>query len=197
MDTTTLMIVALVVLVLALGGMLLMQKRRSGHLRSRFGPEYERALEETGDKRKAEADLQQREKRVQKLSIRPLESAERERFTNDWRRIQAEFVDDPKGSLTHADVLLQELMSTRGYPVKNFEEAAADISVDHPTVVQNYRSGHDIAVRHERGEADTEDLRQAMIHYRELFDELVTGGSGAETSSSPKRSVDPAEGNRS
>ena len=163
-----------------------MQKRRSGHLQSQFGPEYERALNETGDKRKAEAELQQREKRVQKLSIRPLERADRERFTTDWRRIQAEFVDGPMGSMTHADVLLQEVMSARGYPVENFEQAAADISVDHPTVVQNYRSGHDIAVRHQRGTADTEDLRQAMIHYRELFDELVTDEGAAERSSASK-----------
>jgi hypothetical protein len=201
MDTTTLIIVALVVVVMALGGMLLMQKRRSGHLQSRFGPEYERALKETGDKRKAEAELQQREKRVQKLAIRPLEPAARQRFTTDWRRIQAEFVDDPTDSLAHADVLIQEVMSTRGYPVENFEQVAADVSVDHPTVVQNYRSGHDIAVRHQRGEADTEDLRQAMIHYRELFDELVTEGAAEQRSppsaNSAKGANDPSERRRS
>jgi hypothetical protein len=174
MDTTTLIIAILVLVVIALGGVLLMQKRRSGHLQSRFGPEYERAVEETGDKRKAEAELQQREKRVQKLTIRPLEPAARDRFTADWARVQAEFVDDPYQSITHADVLLQEVMRTRGYPVDNFEQVAGDISVDHPLVVQNYRAGHDIATRHERGKAGTEDLRQAMIHYRELFNELVS-----------------------
>jgi hypothetical protein len=179
MDTTTLIIVVLVLVVIAFGGMLLMQRRRSGHLQSRFGPEYERALKETGDKRRAEAELHQREKLVEKLSIRPLERADRERFTTDWHRIQAEFVDDPMASMTRADVLLQQVMSARGYPVENFEQVAADISVDHPKVVQNYRSGHDIAVRHQRGEAGTEDLRQAMIHYRELFDELVTENDGA------------------
>lgn len=189
MDTNTLIIIVLVVLVIALGGMLLMKRRRSGHLQSQFGPEYERALKETGDKRKAETELEQREMRVQKLAIRPLERADRDRFTKDWRRTQAEFVDDPMGSITHADVLLQEVMSARGYPVENFEQVAADISVDHPTVVQNYRSGHDIAVRHQRGDAGTEDLRQAMIHYRELFDELVTDeGAGERTSASKNRS---------
>jgi hypothetical protein len=185
MDTTTLIIIVLAVLVVALGAMLFMQKQRSGQLRSRFGREYERALEETGDKRKAEAELKQREKRVKKLDVRPLDAADRERFTSDWRRVQAEFVDDPMGAMTHADVLLQDVMRTRGYPVENFEQVAADLSVDHPTVVQNYRSGHDIAVRHRRGEAGTEDLRQAMIHYRELFDELVVdGGSSGRASAS-------------
>lgn len=174
MDTTTLIIGGLLLLVILLAAVLLMQKRRSGHLQSRFGPEYERAVDETGDKRKAEAELQQREKRVQKLTIRPLEPAARDRFTEDWGRIQAEFVDDPVQSITHADVLLQEVMRTRGYPVENFEQAAGDVSVDHPLVVQNYRAGHEIAVRHENGKAGTEDLRQAMIHYRELFNELVT-----------------------
>jgi hypothetical protein len=185
MDTTTLIIVILAVLVVGLAAMLLMQRQRSGHLQSRFGPEYDRALEETGDKRKAEAELQQREKRVQKLDIRPLEAADRERFTTDWRRVQAEFVDDPIGAMTQADVLLQDVMRTRGYPVENFEQVAADVSVDHPTVVQNYRSGHDIAVRHRQGEAGTEDLRQAMIHYRALFEELVhEEGANGRTSAS-------------
>ena len=174
MDTTTLIIGGLLLLVILLAAVLFMQKRRSGALQSRFGPEYERAVDETGDKRKAEAELQQREKRVQKLTIRPLEPAARDRFIGDWGRIQAEFVDDPVQSITHADVLLQEVMRTRGYPVENFEQAAGDISVDHPLVVQNYRAGHEIAVRHENGKAGTEDLRQAMIHYRELFNELVT-----------------------
>ena len=174
MDSNTLIIGGLLLLVILLAAVLFMQRRRSGHLQSRFGPEYERAVDETGDKRKAEAELQQREKRVQKLTIRPLEPAARERFMGDWSRIQAEFVDDPVKSITHADVLIQEVMQTRGYPVENFEQAAGDISVDHPLVVQNYRAGHEIAVRHENGKAGTEDLRQAMIHYRELFNELVT-----------------------
>jgi hypothetical protein len=186
MDTTTLIIVILAVLVLGLGAMLLMQRQRSGHLQSRFGPEYDRALEETGDKRKAEAELQERERRVKKLEIKPLEAADQERFTSDWRRVQAEFVDDPMGAMTHADVLLQDVMRTRGYPVENFDQVAADISVDHPSVVQNYRSGHDIAVRHRRGEAGTEDLRQAMIHYRELFDELVTDDGSGNGSVAPQ-----------
>ncbi len=199
MDSNTLIIIVLVIAVIVLAAVLLMQKRRSGHLQSQFGPEYERALNETGDKQKAEAELHKREKRVQKLDIRPLEAENRERFTTDWRRVQAEFVDDPTASMTHADALLQKVMSARGYPVDNFEQVAADVSVDHPTVVQNYRSGHEIAVRHQRGEASTEDLRQAMIHYRELFDELVTdqADEGTSTSKPRKEPTRPSKGRAS
>jgi hypothetical protein len=174
MDTNTLIIIVLVIVVIALAAMLVMNKRKSQHLQTHFGPEYERALKETGDKRKAEAELLEREKRVHKLDIKPLQAADRQRFTSDWTRIQADFVDDPIDAMNQADLLLQDVMRTRGYPVENFEQVAADVSVDHPSVVQNFRSGHDIAVRHRRGEADTEDLRQGMIHYRGLFDELVT-----------------------
>jgi hypothetical protein len=174
MDTITIIIVLLVVVVVVLAATVFLQRRKSEHLKSRFGPEYERALKETGDKRKAEAALHEREKRVEKLSIRRLTPAHREQFTRDWQQIQAEFVDDPEGSISRADSLLQDVMAERGYPVESFDQAAADVSVDHPAVVQHYRAGHDIAVRHRQGEASTEDLRQAMIHYRELFDELVT-----------------------
>jgi hypothetical protein len=195
MDTTTLIIVLLALLVIVLGATLLMQRRRSDHLRSQFGPEYERALKETGDKRKAEAALEQREKRVREFEIKPLEQGDREQFTGDWQRVQSEFVDNPMGAMTHADVLLQKVMTARGYPVENFDQVAADVSVDHPTVVQNYRSGHEIALRHKRGEAGTEDLRQAMIHYRDLFDELVTDGASAKGKSGakPRRSVDESK----
>jgi len=146
---------------------------RSQHLRGRFGPEYDRAVRETGDVSKAESMLSSRERRVEKLPIRALSAEESGRFSGNWRVIQARFVDDPKGAVTDADVLIREVMSTRGYPMSNWEQRVADISVDHPHVVENYRTGHDIAIRHERGEASTEDLRRAMIAYRELFAELV------------------------
>ena len=146
---------------------------RSEHLRARFGPEYERAVRETGNVSKAESMLSNRERRVEKLPIRALSAEESGRFSGNWRVIQARFVDDPKGAVTDADVLIREVMSTRGYPMSNWEQRVADISVDHPHVVENYRTGHDIAIRHERGEASTEDLRRAMIAYRELFAELV------------------------
>ena len=173
MDKSTIIVIAIVVIVLIVAGLLLMQRRRTEKLRSSFGPEYERAVRETGDKRKAEAELQERQKRVEKLEIRPLDSKQRQEFTSEWQRVQAEFVDDPESSIRNADILLQEVMTARGYPVKNFDQVAADLSVDHPTVVEHFRAAHDIAVRHSHGEGDTEDLRNAMINYRKLFDELV------------------------
>jgi hypothetical protein len=172
MDDTLLIILA-VVAVLAIGAWLFLQQRQSKHLRSRFGSEYDHEVEEKGSPRKAEAELAKREKRVKKLDIRPIEPAAREGFRRRWTELQARFVDEPPAAVAEADDLLGEVMRTRGYPVSDFEQRAGDISVDHPQVVNHYRAGHDIAVRHKRGEAGTEDLRQAMIHYRALFDELV------------------------
>jgi hypothetical protein len=169
----TLLIVLAIVAVIAVGALLFFQRRKSEHLRSRFGPEYEHEVEEKGSRRKAEAELAGREKRVKKLDVRPLEPGARDGFRHRWTEVQARFVDDPPGAVAEADDLLGEVMRTRGYPVSDFEQSAGDISVDHPEVVKHYRAGHDIAVRHERGEASTEELRQAMIHYRALFDELV------------------------
>ena len=126
-----------------------------------------------GSERKAEAKLADRETRVEKLKIRDLDIAERERYLAEWQAVQSRFVDYPKGAVTEADELVCSLMRTRGYPVSDFDQRAADISVDHPLVMENYRSAHDIALRLGRGEASTEDMRTAMIHYRSLFDELV------------------------
>ena len=172
MDNTLLIIVAVVAIVLV-GGWLFYNKRRSDHLRSQFGAEYERQVEEQGS-RKAEADLAEREKRVSKLAIRPLSPADQDRFLDRWTKVQATFVDDPERSIDYADALLAEVMEARGYPVSDFEQRVGDVSVDHPNVVQHYRAGHDIALRHRRGETNTDDLRQALIHYRALFEELVT-----------------------
>jgi hypothetical protein len=182
MDSNLLIVLA-VLAVLVVAGILLYGRRRSEHLRSRFGPEYEHQVEEKGSRLKAEADLAQREKRVAKLSIRPLAPADQDHFLKRWTDVQTRFVDDPPRAVDYADALLGEVMSARGYPVSDFEERAGDISVDHPTVVNHYRAGHDIAVRHRRGEAGTEDLRQAMIHYRALFEELVTERQLADTAS--------------
>jgi len=174
MTQTAWIIVAIVVALLVIAGAFLWSRsRRSEHLRDRFGPEYERAVEEKGDRGKAEAELSKREKRVEKLDIRPLEPAERREFAARWEDVQARFVDDPPRAVAYADALLGDVMKARGYPVSDFDQRAGDISVDHPVVVEHYRKAHDIAVRHERGEAGTEDLRQAMIHYRALFDNLV------------------------
>jgi FtsZ-interacting cell division protein ZipA len=170
-----LLIVAAVVIVAALivAAVFISRRRRSDHLKDRFGPEYERAVEAQGDRGKAEADLAGREKRVEKLTLRPLEPAERQDFLARWKEVQARFVDDPARAVAFADALLGEVMKARGYPVSDFEQRAGDVSVDHPNVVEHYRRAHDIAVRHARGEAGTEDLRQAMIDYRALFDDLV------------------------
>ena len=149
------------------------RRRRTARLRGRFGSEYERVVDESG-RRPAEAQLQDRQKRVAGFALQPLGPGERERFGVSWRRVQEEFVDNPERAATHADELLGDVMSARGFPVAGFEQRAADLSVDHAEVVQNYRAAHEIALRHGRGEAGTEDLRQAMIHYRGLFDELVS-----------------------
>jgi hypothetical protein len=175
-----------------------MQRRRTQQLQSRFGPEYDHAVQETGDKSKAEAELQKRAKRVEKLSIRPLDPAQRERFTSQWESVQAEFVDNPENSVRDADILLQDVMTARGYPVHDFEQVASDISVDHPSVVQHFRTAHSIAVRHERGEGGTEDLRNAMINYRALFDDLVSDRATTDRDdrSSTKRQLHDAEDHR-
>jgi hypothetical protein len=174
MDNTTLIaiIVIVAIAILAVAAFAYMRKQKSDKLRSRFGPEYDRAVKEHGTAR-AEAELEQRERRVEALKIRPLKPEDTTRFTTSWNAIQTRFVDDPKGAVTEADRLLGEVMATRGYPMGDFEQRASDISVHYPRVVENYRAGHDIALRHARGEASTEDLRQAMIHYRSLFGELV------------------------
>ena len=172
MNTTGIVIVVAVVVVIAVAAFLFF-RMRSARLRSRFGPEYDRAVKETGSAYKAEAKLEKLEKRVQKFSIHPLRPEDVDRFRNAWRVVQARFVDDPRTALGDADLLVGQLMTARGYPMSDFEERAAEISVDHPLVVEHYRSGHEIAARHAQGRASTEDLRQAMIHYRTLFEDLM------------------------
>jgi len=162
-----------VILLAAVVVWLFLDRRRSMRLRSRFGPEYERTVRESGDRRRAESDLERREKRVERLHIQPLAMRDRERFLAAWRADQARFVDDPAGAVTEADQLVQEVMRTRGYPVADFEQRVEDISVDHPHLVQNYRAAREVAMRHRRGEASTEDLRKALVYYRGLFDELL------------------------
>jgi hypothetical protein len=150
------------------------RNRRTERLRNRFGgAEYDRSLQEGGSKRDAEAELEKRADRVESFHIQPLGVDDRVRFLKSWRTVQSRFVDGPGAAVTEADQLLGEVMSKRGYPVSDFEQRSADISVDHPLVLENYRSGHKIAVLQTSGQAGTEDLRQAMIHYRTLFDELV------------------------
>ncbi|WP_242125875.1 hypothetical protein [Sphingobium sp. Sx8-8] len=165
---------ALLALVLVVAiAIMIVNNRRRAQLRARFGPEYERTVERTGSSRRAEAELHERERRVAAFTIRPLSPQQADAFTGAWLHVQGQFVDDPQGAVTRADALLTEVMEVRGYPIADFEQRSADLSVDHPEVVQNYRTAHDIALRHARGEADTEDLRRAMIHYRALFDDLI------------------------
>jgi hypothetical protein len=171
--TQVAIIVAIIVLVIVAIVAVYARRRRTEKLRSRFGPEYERSVAESGDRGRAEAQLEHREERVKKFHLRPLTADDRSRFTEQWDRVQAHFVDAPAGAVAEADQLLGDIMATCGYPMGDFEQRAADISVDHPVVVQNYRSAHDIAIRQAKGQATTEDLRRAMIHYRALFEDLV------------------------
>jgi hypothetical protein len=175
MDPKLMMLAAVAILIVAALAWLYVRKRRSttANLREKFGPEYERAVREHGSERKAEAKLADREKRVETLNIRDLDPMEHERFAKRWESVQSRFIDSPKGAVAEADDLVSLLMKTRGYPVSDFDQRAADISVAHPRVVENYRSAHEIALRVGKDEATTEDLRTAMIHYRSLFEELV------------------------
>jgi hypothetical protein len=178
-----LLLVSIIVIIVA-AALVLLRRRKTQRLNTRFGTEYSRVVDETGSRRKGEAGLEAREKRLDAIAIRPLSAADRDRYTASWRAVQAEFVDDPKYSVSHADHLLGELMSVRGYPVADFEQRAADLSVDHPLIVENYRSVHEIAVRHEQGQATTEELRRAMILYRSLFDELIGEPAGGPVAGS-------------
>jgi hypothetical protein len=175
MDPKLIVLAAAVILIIAVLAWLYIRKRRTttADLRQKFGPEYERALRTHGSERKAEAKLVDREKRVEKLNLRDLDPMEHERFLKRWESVQSRFVDSPKGAVTEADDLVSSVMKTRGYPLSDFDQRAADISVDHPRVVENYRSAHEIALRVGKDQATTEDLRTAMIHYRSLFEELV------------------------
>jgi len=149
------------------------RKKRSDRLQREFGQEYDRTVDRSGGRKSAEAELMDRQQRVQNMDIRPLSEAELRRFADRWHSTQADFVDEPGGAVAQADRLVGEVMQARGYPVGDFEQRAADVSVDHPEVVQNYRAAHALAVRHQRAQASTEDLRQAMMHYRALFTDLL------------------------
>ena len=164
----------LVIALLAFGVWFFSQKKKqSERLQQRFGAEYGRTVGELGGRTKAESELKAREERVEQLAITPLAPAEAARFSQAWNALQGRFVDNPKGVVVQADQLVRELMVKRGYPVGDFERRAADISVDHPAVVENYRAAQSIAARDARGEADTEELRKAVVHYRVLFDEML------------------------
>lgn len=170
------------------------QKRKSDQLQEQFGPEYERAVESKGDRNKAESDLAQRAKRHDKLDIRSLSPAARESYERSWKDAQADFVDQPREALANADRLVQEVMRERGYPVDDFEQRAADLSVDHPDVVDNYRSAHTTSTRARSGDASTEDMRRGMQHYRSLFDDLLEKDSGDDGQASDDRDENDRDG---
>jgi len=172
-QSTMIVLIVAAVVVLAVVGWMVWQRKRSDALRSQYGPEYERTVRQMGDTRRAESELMKRQERVEKLDIRPLSASQRMDYEDRWHAIQTRFVDDPKGAVSAANALVEEVMKTRGYPVADFDQRAADLSVHHPRVVENYRAARDIALRHRRGEATTEDLRQAMVFYRVLFQDLL------------------------
>jgi hypothetical protein len=172
MNSATLLLLVGVVVVAAVAIAVYVMRRRAA-LKARFGPEYERAVHNTGSTRRAEAELEARANRVTKYSIRPLGREESLQFANRWRRVQAMFVDDPAAAAAEADRLVTELMTARGYPMSDFDRRAEDVSVDHADVVHHYREAHAITARHAQRSASTEDLRQALVHYRALFDDLL------------------------
>jgi hypothetical protein len=174
-DPKVIVIAAVAILIITTLAFLYMRKRKSttAELRKKFGSEYERAVLAHGSERNADVKLAEREKRVEMLNIRDLDAREHESFSKRWVSVQSRFVDSPKGAVTEADDLVSSLMNTRGYPVAAFDQRAADISVDYPRVVENYRSAHEVALRAGKDDASTEELRTAMIHYRSLFEELV------------------------
>ncbi len=173
MDTRVIVLVVVVLIAIVVIALLLLRKRKSDRLKQQFGPEYDRTVKEHGPQR-AEALLAEREQRVKQFAIHPLNRDDRERYALEWTQVQKEFVDDPSLAVGEADKLVTTVMSARGYPMgADFEQRAQDISVNYPGVVQNYRAARNIALRRNKGQASTEDLRQALVHYRSLFDELL------------------------
>ena len=178
MSPVAIAVIIVAVLILVGIAVTVMRSRSRQRLQKDFGPEYERAVRDSdGDRLKAESALLKREKRVEKFDIRPLPAEQRARFADEWQQVQAKFVDDPERSIALADALVGEVMKARGYPVDDFDQRAADLSVEHPGVVESYRAAHEITVRHSHGKGGTEDLRNAMIGYRSLFEELLRADS--------------------
>jgi len=174
-NTTYIIITVVLVLVIigAILGVVFARRRRSERLHDHFGPEYDHTVQTMGDEKKAQTELGERQKHVEALNIRPLSVSERERYLADWTAVQSKFVDEPGQAIVDADRLIIEVMQVRAYPVSDFEQRAADISVTYPALVSNYRAAREIAIKNEQHQADTEELRQAMIYYRSLFEELL------------------------
>jgi len=173
MSTSTLIVLVLAIAAIAVGALLFYERNKTRKLKTKFGPEYDRLVEKEGSARRGEAILETRNKRVEKFNIRPLSLEERGRFAAEWRSVQERFVDDPRRAVAQADQLINDALRLRGYPVGDFEQQAADLSVDYARVVEDYRTAHRIAMEDERGQATTEDLRGAMQHYRNLFEHVL------------------------
>jgi hypothetical protein len=177
----TWVLLVIVVVLLVIIGVLVARQQRSRKLKDDFGPEYGRVVAERGDQRAAEKELADRRQRVGKFEIRPLDPVARDRYLAQWAAAQRYFVDEPVGAVGQAHELVQRVMHDRGYPVdEDFDQRTADISVDHPVVVENYRAAHGISIRAHNGQASTEQLRQAMVHFRALFDDLLAPGDGGQ-----------------
>jgi hypothetical protein len=174
-------IIIVAVAIIVIAAFLISRKRKTQQLKEHFGPEYERTLKQRGDYRLAETELAQREKRVHSFSIHSLSAGDREKFIAEWAAVQRRFVDEPAKAVIDADNLVNRVMSARGYPMTDFEQRAADVSVSYPGIVENYRAARNIIVRHAKGQSSTEDLRQAMVHYRSLFNELLDTPQTANT----------------
>ena len=171
--TITIIVVVAVVIIGVILGLVFSRRNRSERLHKQFGPEYDRTVQTMGDKKKAQTELNERQKHVDALDIRPLSVSERDRYLAEWSAVQSKFVDEPGQAIVDADRLIMEVMQIRGYPVSDFEQRAADISVKYPALVSNYRGAREIALKNKQQQANTEELRQAMIYYRSLFDELL------------------------
>lgn len=174
MNSTDIVIIVLVLVVVgAVLGLVFARRRRSEQLHDKFGPEYEHTVQTMGDEKKAQTELNERQMHVEALEIRPLSVSERERYLADWTAVQSKFVDDPGQAIVDADRLIIEVMQLRAYPVSDFEQRAADLSVNYPELVSNYRAAREIAIKNKQNLADTEELRQAMVYYKSLFEELL------------------------
>jgi|SRR5579884_921334 len=186
MQTWIWIVIALCVVAIAAAVLAAMrQQQHRGRLRQTFGPEYDRTLGQHANRRDAERELAGRYERRQSLAIRPLSVEHRQGFAQEWHDVQARFVDTPADAVRDADSLLSRLMRERGYPVADFDQRAADVSVDHPRVVENYRTAHAISLRSAAGQASTEELRQAMVHYRSLFEDMLTDGGATAEAAAP------------
>jgi hypothetical protein len=194
MSTALMVVIAVVVVaLLAVAGYLLWSRLRTQRLRRQFGSEYDRALERHGDRAAAERELRARRARHRELDLRPLEPRRREQYREQWIRVQEQFVDAPEAAVGRADELVTEVMAERGYPTRGFEDRVAHLSVEHGRTLDQYRRGREISVRAADGQASTEELRQAMVHYRALFEELLASPDGDRPADSPERVSVPRE----